>query len=46
MEERPSSLVPPIAGESSLGACRTLLAEASSLDGISWRVRPFVRHWR
>ena len=29
-----------------LGACRTLLAEASSPDGISWRVRPFVRHWR
>ncbi len=29
-----------------LGACRTLLAEASSSDGISWRVRPFVRHWR
>ena len=29
-----------------LGVCRTLLAEASSPDGISWRVRPFVRHWR
>ena len=29
-----------------LGACRTLLAEASSPDGISWRGRPFVRHWR
>lgn len=29
-----------------LGPCRTLLAEASSPDGISWRVRPFVRHWR
>lgn len=29
-----------------LGACRTLLAEASSPDGISWRVRPFVRYWR
>lgn len=29
-----------------LGACRTLLAETSSPDGISWRVRPFVRHWR
>ena len=29
-----------------LGACRTLLAEASSPDGISWRVRPFIRHCR
>ena len=29
-----------------LGARRTLLAEASSPDGISWRVRPFVRYWR
>ena len=29
-----------------LGACRTLLAEASGPDGISWRVRPFVRQWR
>ena len=28
------------------GVCRTLLAEASSPDGISWRVRPFVRQWR
>ena len=29
-----------------LGACRTLLAEASSADGLVWRVRPFVRNWR
>ena len=29
-----------------LGACRTLLAEASSADGIVWRVRPFIRNWR
>ena len=29
-----------------VGPCRTLLAGASSPDGTSWRVRPFVRHWR
>ena len=29
-----------------LGACRTLLAEASSADSIVWRVRPFIRNWR
>lgn len=29
-----------------LGACRSLLAEASSLDGLVWRVRPNVRRWR
>lgn len=29
-----------------LGACRTLLAEASTVDGIRWRVRLFVRNWR
>ncbi len=28
------------------GLCRTELAEATSLDGIWWRVRPFVRSWR
>ncbi len=26
--------------------CGTLLAEATSLDGASWRVRPLARHWR
>jgi len=29
-----------------LGACRTILAEASSLDCQTWRVRPNVRTWR
>ena len=29
-----------------LGACRTLLAEASRPGGMRGRVRPFVRHWR
>ena len=29
-----------------LGACRSVLAEASSLDGETWRVRPSVRHWK
>lgn len=29
-----------------LGACRTVLAEASSLDRELWRVRPNARRWR
>lgn len=29
-----------------LGACRSVLAEASSLDGETWRVRPNVRQWK
>ncbi len=28
------------------GHCRTLLAEATSLDGQWWRVRPLVRDWK
>lgn len=28
------------------GVCRSVLAEATSSDGISWRVRPYVRRWR
>ena len=28
------------------GACRRVLAEASSLDGVWWRVRPLDRHWK
>lgn len=28
------------------GACRVPYATASSLDGVSWRVTPLVRHWR
>lgn len=28
------------------GACRRELAEATSLDGQSWRVRPFEKGWR
>lgn len=29
-----------------LGACRSVLAEASSLDGETWLVRPSVRKWK
>jgi hypothetical protein len=29
-----------------LGACRTELAIASSLDGEMWRVTPLARNWR
>lgn len=29
-----------------LGACRSVLAEASSMDGETWRVRPIVRQWK
>jgi len=29
-----------------LGAGRRVRAQASSLDGITWRVRPMERHWR
>lgn len=29
-----------------LGACRSVLAEASSMDGENWRVRPIVRQWK
>lgn len=29
-----------------LGLCRSVLAEAISSDGITWRVRPYVRRWR
>lgn len=28
------------------GACRRELAEATSLDGQSWRVRPLEKGWR
>jgi len=28
------------------GACRRELAEATSLDGQSWRVRPLDKGWR
>lgn len=28
------------------GVCRSVLAEATSSDGITWRVRPYVRRWR
>jgi hypothetical protein len=28
------------------GACRRELAEATSLDGQSWRVRPLGKGWR
>lgn len=28
------------------GACRALLATASSLDGEAWRVTPLARQWR
>jgi len=28
------------------GVCRAVLAEAISSDGVSWRVRPYVRRWR
>lgn len=28
------------------GACRALLAEATSIDGVWWRIRPYVRSWR
>lgn len=28
------------------GACRVELARATSLDGVWWRVEPFVRHWK
>lgn len=29
-----------------LGVCRSVLAEASSLDCETWRVRPTVRQWK
>lgn len=29
-----------------LCACRTMLAEANSLDGLVWRVRPCNRQWK
>jgi hypothetical protein len=28
------------------GARRVEYAQATSLDGTSWRVTPYVRHWR
>ncbi len=28
------------------GVCRSVLAEAISSDGVTWRVRPYVRRWR
>ncbi len=28
------------------GVCRSVLAEAISSDGVTWRVRPYVRQWR
>jgi hypothetical protein len=28
------------------GVCRSVLAEAISSDGVTWRVRLFVRQWR
>ena len=28
------------------GACRREMAEATSLDGQSWRVRPLEKGWR
>lgn len=28
------------------GACRMLLAEATSLNNLSWRVKPYARCWR
>lgn len=29
-----------------LGVCRSVLAEASSLDRETWRVRPIVKQWK
>lgn len=33
-------------GLAKMGACRAVLAVASSADNVHWRVRPLVRRWR